>query len=108
MPLDPQARAVLDQLEASNLPDLASVDPVVIRQLTDASVDLSQGEPVAEVENRTLRGPAGEIPVRIYTPEGSAPFPGVVYFHGGGFVYCGLDTHDGTCQIGRASCRERV
>lgn len=101
MPLDPQARAVLDQLEASNLPDLASVDPVVIRQLTDASVDLSQGEPVAEVENRTLPGPAGEIPVRIYTPEapeGSAPFPGVVYFHGGGFVYCGLDTHDGTCR----------
>ncbi len=98
MPLDPQARAVLDQLEASNLPDLASVDPAVIRQLTDASVDLSQGEPVAGVENRTLPGPAGEVPVRIYTPEGSAPFPGVVYFHGGGFVYCGLDTHDGTCR----------
>ncbi len=98
MPLDPQARAVLDQLEAANLPDLASVDPVVIRQLTDASVDLSQGEPVAGVENRTLPGPAGKIPVRIYTPEGSAPFPGVVYFHGGGFVYCSLDTHDGTCR----------
>ena len=98
MPLDPQARAVLDQLEAANLPDLASVDPVVLRQLTDASVDLSQGEPVAGVENRTLPGPAGDIPVRIYTPEGSAPFPGVVYFHGGGFVYCGLDTHDGTCR----------
>ena len=42
MPLDPQARAVLDQLEAANMPDLASVEPAVIRQLTDASVDLSR------------------------------------------------------------------
>jgi acetyl esterase len=36
----------------------------------------------------------------VYTPEtaGGGPLPGIVYFHGGGFVYCGLDTHDGTCR----------
>ena len=33
-------------------------------------------EDVARVENRTLPGPAGEIPVRIYAPEpSSAAFP---------------------------------
>ena len=44
------------------------------------------GEPIplAGVEDRTIPGPAGEIPVRIYTPEGSGPFPVVVFFHGGG------------------------
>ena len=55
-------------------------------------------EQVARVENRTIPGPAGEIPVRIYTPQGSGPFPALVFFHGGGWVICNLDTHDGTCR----------
>jgi acetyl esterase/lipase len=41
---------------------------------------------VAAVEDRRIPGPAGEIPVRIYRPEGKAPFPVLVYFHGGGWV----------------------
>jgi acetyl esterase len=45
-----------------------------------------------------LPGPAGEIPVRIYTPEGEGPFPLLVFFHGGGFVLCNIDTHDGLCR----------
>jgi acetyl esterase len=53
---------------------------------------------VARVENRTLPGPAGEIPVRIYAPSERRGLPALVYFHGGGFVIGGLDTHDGTCR----------
>lgn len=34
------------------------------------------------------------IPVRIYTPSGSGPFPVVVYYHGGGWVIANLDTYD--------------
>ena len=98
MPLDPQARAVLDLLAASGMSDLSIVEPAVIRKLTEAAVVLDQGEPVARVENRSLPGPAGEIPVRIYVPQTNGPLPVVAYFHGGGFVYCGLDTHDGTCR----------
>jgi acetyl esterase len=41
--------------------------------------------------------------VRIYWPEGRSPAPLVVFFHGGGFVLCSLDTHDELC---RALCRE--
>lgn len=55
-------------------------------------------EPVAFVEDRTIPGPAGEIPVRVYRPHSDEPLPIVVYFHGGGFVLCGLDTHDATCR----------
>jgi acetyl esterase len=36
--------------------------------------------------------------VRIYTPEGQAPFPGLVFFHGGGWVVGDLDTHDSPCR----------
>ena len=58
------------------------------------------GEPesIARIENRTVPGPAGQIPVRIYTPVGTAPFPVLVYFHGGGWVIGNLDTHDGICR----------
>jgi len=43
-------------------------------------------------------GPRGEIPVRVYTPEGRAPFPVLVYFHGGGWVIGSLDSHDDICR----------
>ena len=35
-----------------------------------------------------------EIPIRIYYPQGTGPFPVVVYFHGGGFVVATIDTYD--------------
>jgi acetyl esterase len=53
---------------------------------------------VDKVENRTIPGPDGPIPVRIYTPTGSGPHPLLVFFHGGGFVICSLDSHDGLCR----------
>ncbi|SFQ68667.1 alpha/beta hydrolase [Hymenobacter arizonensis] len=40
----------------------------------------------------------GDIPVRLYFPEGEGPFPVVAYFHGGGFVLMSLDTHDEVCR----------
>jgi acetyl esterase len=56
-------------------------------------------EPVARVEDRTVPGPAGDIPVRVYLPvEDGETRPGIVYFHGGGFVICDLDSHDGACR----------
>ncbi|WP_425442654.1 alpha/beta hydrolase [Streptomyces indicus] len=62
---------------------------------------------VGSVENRTVPGPEGapEIPVRIYLPdpvEAPGPRPTVVFFHGGGWTICDLDSHDGTA---RALCR---
>jgi acetyl esterase len=43
----------------------------------------------------TIPGPAGMLPVRVYTPAGSGPFPVVVYFHGGGWVIANKDVYDG-------------
>lgn len=102
MPLDPQAKAYLDQMAAMNMPPVSSFEPSVLRQLIAAQVaeeaKTSTVEPVANVVNRTIPGPAGEIPVRIYTPAGHGPFPILVFFHGGGWVICTLDTHDGQCR----------
>nr|WP_255437514.1 alpha/beta hydrolase [Thalassobacillus sp. CUG 92003] len=50
------------------------------------------------IENRFIPGPEGEVPIRIYTPEGERPFSLLVFFHGGGFVLGNLDTHDIVCR----------
>lgn len=56
-------------------------------------------EPVAHVENRTIPGPAGAVPVRIYRAADIAtPAPALVYFHGGGWVIGDLDSHDNFCR----------
>ena len=94
MPLDPQAQIVIDGITAIGL-DLFNddTDPTAIRALMNAVVIPSTVE-VATVQNREIPGPAGALPVRIYRPDGDAPKPIVVFFHGGGWVVGSLDTHD--------------
>jgi acetyl esterase len=55
-------------------------------------------EPVAEIHDTTVPGPAGGIPVRIYRPAHDGRLPMLVYAHGGGFVFCDLDSHDALCR----------
>ena len=45
--------------------------------------------------DREIPGAAGNLPVRIYTPDGTGPFPVVVYFHGGGWVIADKEVYDG-------------
>jgi len=98
MPLDPEAKALLEQMTAAVRP----FDELSVEEARAAIATLSaaagEGEAVARVENRAVPGPRGEIPVRVYTPEGPAPFPVLVYFHGGGWVIGNLETHDGLCR----------
>ncbi len=58
----------------------------------------SKPERVDSVRDRTIPGPAGPIPVRIYQPEGYGPHGVLVFFHGGGYVMCSIDTHDHLCR----------
>jgi acetyl esterase len=56
---------------------------------------------VGAVEDRAIPGPDGEIPVRIYTPlsAGGGPLPGLVWFHGGGWVIGNLESADYACRM---------
>jgi acetyl esterase len=57
------------------------------------------GPPVRRVARITIAGPP-EIPARVYWPHRAGPLPPVVvFFHGGGFVLCDLDSHDGVCRL---------
>ncbi len=97
MPLDPQARQVLDQLAALGLPPNHMVSPQQAREnmRNRPRVD---GPEVARVEDRTVSWRDAEVPVRIYTPAGTGPFPILIWCHGGGMVVGDLETADPTAR----------
>jgi len=98
MPLDPQAAALIQQMQALGAPPLNEMSPEQAREAAAGFAQLAGApEPVASIINRTLPGPRGDIPVRIYTPEGQGELPVIVYFHGGGWVLGTLDTVDVLC-----------
>jgi len=68
------------------------------RWITRLGAMFRDAPPVAQVADRTIPGPDGEMPIRVYRPEGEKPFPTVVFFHGGGFVSGDLESHDALCR----------
>ncbi|MFZ5914385.1 MAG: alpha/beta hydrolase [Pseudomonadota bacterium] len=104
MALDSHVAGLLAQLAAN--PDakgLADVPPEAGRGMFHAMAAMFdvKDAPIGKVENRKIPGPAGEIPVRIYTPvaAGTEPLPCLVYYHGGGWVIGDLETHEGACRM---------
>jgi len=99
MSLHPQCRGFLDLLAASGGKPLEQLPLDEARTVPLALVELGgPAEPVAHVEDRTIPGPAQPIPVRVYRPRADGPLPVLVFFHGGGFVICNVDTHDRQCR----------
>jgi acetyl esterase len=99
MPIDPAAAALIEVLDQTFPKVELAASAADAREQAKALPRLPDIEPVGDVEDRMIPRPDGEIPVRIYHPKGAAESrPGVVYFHGGGWVICDLDSHDGGCR----------
>jgi acetyl esterase len=97
MSLHPGVTAWLALLK--DLPPTHTMPVEVVRAGMIAARALMPPPPaVGHVADRTVPGPGGPIPVRLYTPFGIGPFPLTVYFHGGGFVLGNLDSHDAACR----------
>ena len=105
---DPDMQAVLDQLGAMGGKPIEGLTPEEARrQPTPADAVMAllkkQGKaitpealvPGVSSVDREIPGAAGNIPARIYTPDGAGPFPVVVYFHGGGWVLADKQVYDG-------------
>jgi acetyl esterase len=101
MPLDPQAKFLLDMIGLTSLPGVETLTPQQARdrykQLSEMRKMMGQ-EPVHQVRDITVPGPAGGIPVRIYAPDIARPAPALIYFHGGGWVFGNIETHDHVCR----------
>lgn len=102
MPVDPQCQFLLDQMAASDS-KMTELDPPAARAVGDAGLTMTAAfaPPVdlASVTDTTFPGPGGEVPIRVYRPHGDGLLPGVVFFHGGGFVIGTIDTHDTVCRL---------
>ncbi|TKC19052.1 alpha/beta hydrolase [Robertmurraya kyonggiensis] len=98
MPVEPKSKFVLEQINALGMPPLETLTAEQLRasQAIPRNEDV---EPVGKVEDRTIPGPGGELKVRVYYPkEEQTSYPGLVYFHGGGWVIGDLDSHDSVCR----------
>jgi len=83
---------------------LSGETPEKAREQLAAMADLAtaEPEPVGTVTDVEIPGPEDgqePIPGRVYAPAGEGPSPTVVYYHGGGFVTGGLETHDELCRM---------
>ncbi len=94
-----EVQAVLDALEEMGAPSLEEFSPLEARDLLDGL--LGRDEPsiqIASVQERTIDGPGGDLPVRIYDPRPDESRPVVCYLHGGGWTIGSLDSHDPSCR----------
>jgi acetyl esterase len=74
--------------------------PTTVEEMRDGwnvySRRMSEPHPAdMAVEDRGVEGKGGTVPIRVYKPAGlTEPAPGVLYFHGGGFMKGDLDSSD--------------
>jgi acetyl esterase len=99
--LDPQARVLLERLDAEGFPPVCTLSAPDARRVYRESRASLVPAPlfVEEIRELSLPGPAAALRARAYLPRASGDaLPGLVYFHGGGFIYGDIDTHDGVCR----------
>jgi acetyl esterase len=95
MPLDPQLQPILELVNPFMLVDGKSAEEA--RSAMSGSLPLDETG-LGEVRDLTVAGEAGDLPARLYRPEGAAPdCPVIVFFHGGGWVVGSVASHDNLC-----------
>ncbi len=100
--LAPEVQLSLALLARRREPPLETVTPADARELRRRLAGVYAGRPVAVGAVRELEIDASvAIRARHYIPvaDGGSPAPLLVYYHGGGFTFGDLDTHDGVCRL---------
>ena len=94
--LHPQIQTVIETMARLELRAIEEMTPAEARAQMEAMAASRKAEPLptARIENRTIPGPAADIPVRVYWPNADGIRPAIVYYHGGGHVIGSLDSHD--------------
>lgn len=108
MPLDPQAKKMLDEMAAAGVKPNHQLSVREARDNMLARVSQIAGRPVGmkRTEDRQIPGPGGDLSVRIHWPHAEGTLPVLIYFHGGGWVTGSVETHDHVCRAlaDKASC----
>ncbi|MGA8845990.1 MAG: alpha/beta hydrolase fold domain-containing protein, partial [Nocardioides sp.] len=96
--LAPESQLMLRLKEVARLPDAATLPIAEGREVLAHEAAIAGGrQPIGEVRDL----PLGDLRGRLYVPRAAAPEPGpmLVFFHGGGFIYGDLDSHDASCRL---------
>ncbi len=100
--LAPEVQLMLSLLERRDEPPISQIgaEAARVRRRHGAAVYGGRPLPVAAVRDLSIPSGGGELPLRHYVPPGgTSGEPLLVYFHGGGFVFGDLDTHDALCRM---------
>lgn len=98
MTLDPQIAGLIETLDSGFPPVHTMTGAQARAAIRSRFVANPQPEPVSSVVDHQVPIDNGSIDVRVYRPDASGPLPILVFAHGGGFVFCDLDSHDGLCR----------
>jgi acetyl esterase len=107
--LHPEMQAVIEALDSLSggptAKPLAQMTPQEARKAPSAAdaamatmkkFNIPTPPATADTMSRTV---APGVKVRVYTPKaGTAPYPVIVYYHGGGWVIANLDTYDASVR----------
>jgi acetyl esterase len=98
--LDPKLRVLLDMMAALGRPPLSETTPQQFRAMRAASRDILNAPvaPLAIIREETVAGAGGPLKARLYDTADGEARPTLVYFHGGGFVFGDLESHDALCR----------
>jgi acetyl esterase len=109
--LHPQTQALVDAMARMNLvpPHTLSVEQAREQFRRSRAPFVAPPQEVSAAMNATIPVPRGVLRIRAYRPLDSGPeelLPAMVYFHGGGWVFGDLDSHDPLCRelCNRARC----
>ncbi|GHO50716.1 alpha/beta hydrolase [Ktedonospora formicarum] len=99
MPLDPQVSTLLQTMNDPEAPPAHTLPLETIRQLVD-TVGTMGGEvvPLADIKDLTIPGPAGALPIRVYTPSRQKSLPMLLFIHGGGWTTGSIEGYDRLCR----------
>ncbi len=95
MTLDPQIAELIEALDSGFPPVHTMTGAQARATIRSRFAPPAQPETVESVDDVTI---PGGVPVRVYRPASDVALPVVLYAHGGGFVFCDLDSHDGLCR----------
>ena len=95
MPVDPQFQSIIDQ--SRMMPPLSEIPLELVRG--GMAAPAAEPTPVAQVIDRTIPGPHGDIKIRIYRPHARDGLPLLLFMHGGGFILGDLDSHDEAARV---------
>lgn len=97
--VDSKTRILLDMIAMLGAPPLSETTPQQFRAMRARSRDMLNAAWPEPKHYRTfdVAGGAGPIRARLYD-DGNGARPTLVYFHGGGFTFGDLDSHDQLCR----------